>query len=100
MKVELLYFDGCPNYRPLLARIGELLDGPEVVPVRVRSEQAAKELRFLGSPTVRIDGRDVEPGAGERSDFGLRCRLYRTREGIAGQPADEWIVAAARGETP
>jgi hypothetical protein len=100
VRVELLYFQGCPNYTTLLARLPELLGAPEVVTIRVRSEQAAQRLRFLGSPTVRIDGRDVEPGAGERSDFGLKCRVYRTPEGLAGQPTDEWIVAAARHDSP
>jgi hypothetical protein len=100
MTVEILYFDGCPNYEPLLARLPALLADAgidaEVVARRVRSERAAQELRLLGSPTVRVDGRDVEAGAGERSDYGLKCRLYRTTDGIFGQPSDASIIAAVR----
>jgi hypothetical protein len=53
-------------------------------------------LRFLGSPTVRVDGRDVEPGADERDEFALACRVYRTQDGLRGQPDPEWITAALR----
>src|SRR5204862_6623231 len=70
--------------------------GARVALGRGDSEQQAREMRFLGSPTVRVADRDVEPGAGQRSDYGLKCRLYTTAEGIAGQPADDWIIAAAR----
>lgn len=57
-------------------------------------------LRFLGSPTVRVEGRDVEPGAEVRTDFALSCRVFRTEGGAAGQPNPRWIREApleARG---
>ena len=69
----MLYFDGCPNHEALLPHLRELLDatgiGSEIELVLVEDAAAAERARFLGSPTVRIDGEDVEPGAGERSDF-------------------------------
>jgi len=46
---------------------------------------------------VRIDGEDVDPGAGEREDFGLKCRLYRTAAGLKPVPPDEWIRKTLRG---
>lgn len=101
MRVEILYFDGCPNHRPLVARVLARLRAAgidaELASRRVESEQEARELRFLGSPTVRIDGRDVEPEAATRSDYGLKCRLYRSAGEVSGQPSDQLIVAAARG---
>lgn len=97
MRVELLYFDGCPNYEGLVPQLRQLLDragiGSEVELRRVASEEDARRLRFLGSPTVRIDGRDVEEGAAGREDFGLKCRLYRTPSGLVGSPPGEWIAA-------
>lgn len=57
---------------------------------------AAKRERFLGSPTVRIDGRDIEPGAEQRNDLGLKCRFYSTRGGLRGIPPDEWVLDALR----
>jgi hypothetical protein len=99
MKVEVLYFDGCPNYGALLPRLRELLASagahPDIELVRVEDLDAAERERFLGSPTVRINGEDVEPGADERIDFGLKCRLFATPDGLRGMPADEWVVAAA-----
>lgn len=65
---------------------------------RVESVEAAEGERFLGSPTVRVDGRDVDPDAGARHDFGLTCRLYRSSEGTSGLPPERWITAALRGE--
>ena len=100
MKVEVLFFDGCPNHEALLPHLRELLqaDGgsAEVHLVRVEDADTAEREHFLGSPTVRIDGEDVEPGAGERTDFGLKCRLFRTPDGVQGMPADEWVLAALR----
>ena len=100
MKVEVFYFDGCPNHAALLPRLRELLSSAgastDIELVRVEDTAIAERERFLGSPTVRIDGEDVEPGAGERSDFGLKCRLFATPDGLRGMPADEWVIAALR----
>jgi hypothetical protein len=98
--VEVLYFDGCPNHEELVPRLRRLLReaavDAHVELRRVPDEVAAESERFLGSPTVRIDGRDVEPGAERRTDFGLKCRLYRTERGFSGLPEDDWILAAVR----
>jgi hypothetical protein len=48
-------------------------------------------LRFLGSPTVRVDGVDVEPGAEKRRDFAFSCRIYRSEDGASEQPAESWV---------
>lgn len=98
MKVELLYFDGCPNHDALLPRLRELLareGSPAGIDLRrITDDEAAQRERFLGSPTVRVDGRDVEPDAERRTDYGMKCRLYRTPTGLSGQPQDEWLRAA------
>jgi rhodanese-related sulfurtransferase len=93
MKVELLCFDGCPGFAELLPRLRELLASEgieEEVELRlVESAEEAERERFLGSPTVRIDGEDVDPTAKDRDDFGLECRLYRTRGGPGADAAGE-----------
>lgn len=98
--VEVLYFTGCPNYQPLMHRVSGLLAevGAHAVLTEreVSSDEAAETERFLGSPTVRVDGVDVEPGATDRHTFGLSCRLYRTTHGLRGAPPDEWILALLR----
>lgn len=101
MKVEVLYFDGCPNHETLLPRLRELLEQAEVSSpvelVNVPDADTAQAQRFLGSPTLRVDGRDVEPGAETRTDFGLKCRLYLTPQGYVGAPPDAWVLDALSG---
>lgn len=100
MNVELLYFDGCPHYEALLPHLRELLKregvDTELTLVRVETRRHAEQLRFLGSPTVRIDGQDVDAASRQRDDFGLKCRIYQTAEGLKGAPPDEWILASIR----
>ena len=97
-RVEILYFVGCPNHEPsrvLVERLaGELRIEPEIELVEVADPDAAVALRFLGSPTVRIDGVDVEPGAQERRDFAFSCRVYRSERGVSGQPDERWVREA------
>jgi len=99
--VEILYFQGCPNYqetRALVERIAdELRVDPKIDLVEVPDADAALRLRFLGSPSVRVNGRDIEPGADDRSDASFSCRVYRSDQGLAGQPAEGWVRDALVG---
>jgi hypothetical protein len=98
--IEILYIHGCPNHNNLEARIRALLDRHGYdAPIKTRSivsDAQAQEEHFLGSPTVRVNGVDVEPDAAARHAYGLMCRVYRTDEGLRGQPPDAWITAALR----
>ena len=98
--VEILSFDGCPNREAahdLVERVvSETGAQAEVRLVDVQDLESAERMRFLGSPTVRVDGRDVEPGADERTDFSFGCRVYATTDGYTGAPAEEWVVDALR----
>ncbi len=103
VSVEMLHTEACPNaadYLPRLRQLAAIAGAAE--PVRVRliadPEQAQRE-RFLGSPTIRVDGRDVEPGADARRDYGLSCRLYAGAHGVRGTPPDEWVLARLRPDT-
>lgn len=102
MDVEILYFDGCPGFDELLPRLRELVveqgGNPNDIKLRpVETHEAAEAARFLGSPSVRVAGRDVDPAAGQREDFGLQCRVYRSEEGQARVPPDSWIRTALAG---
>ena len=94
-RVEILYFEGCPNHEPareLVEQVAaELGLQPAIELVEVADADAATRLRFLGSPSVRVEGCDVEPGADERSDFVFACRVYRSERGFVGQPEADWI---------
>lgn len=98
--IEILYFDGCPNHRGLEDHIRNLLTAAGVdLPIRQRridSAAQAQTEQFLGSPTVRVSGVDVDPAAAAQSTFGLSCRVYRSAEGLRGTPPDEWILHAVR----
>ena len=83
-RVELLWWEGCPSHAEALATLGEEMVAlgldPGSVEVRevVSEEDAARE-GFPGSPTIRVDGEDVErPG---EEPVGLTCRVYRLRDG-------------------
>lgn len=101
MRVELLYFEGCPGAEALLPRLRQLIadaDLPaQVLLMRaVESFEEADRLQFLGSPTVRVDGEDVESGALDRRDYGMKCRLYRL-DGVQRRvPPEELIREAMR----
>jgi hypothetical protein len=98
VRVELLYFDGCPSHERLLPSLRDLVaeHGAELEQRHVRTLEQAAEERFLGSPSVRVNGVDVEPGASNRTDFGLKCRLYRSSDGQSGLPPRGWIEHALR----
>jgi hypothetical protein len=99
MKVELLYFKDCPNWKDTLREVQSLLTTrriPEPVQlVEVKSNEQAQELRFIGSPTVRINDTDIEgPLAEEVGQFNLQCRIYWVDGKAQGRPPREWLEAA------
>jgi len=84
MHVELLFWAGCPSHEKALAELREVLaeegfDPGEVVVRKVETEGDAATERFIGSPTIRFDGVDVQPEPNEPA--GLTCRVYRRRDG-------------------
>ena len=78
MTIEVLYFEGCPNHRPTVDRVREILERlgleEEVVEVEIRGLEDARHLKFLGSPSVRVDGVDIEPAARTRTAGSLKSR--------------------------
>jgi hypothetical protein len=84
MWIEVLYVPGCPNYEPAVKRLQAVLESQslqaEIRSVPLSSEDQAKALLFPGSPTIRIDGKDVEQY--ETVAPSLACRLYANRSGI------------------
>ncbi len=102
MEIELLYFDHCATWQTTLADLRQALSQvgreEQVRLVKVESQQEAKRLRFLGSPTVRVNGNDVEPGI-PSDGFGMECRLYCVYGLLTGSPLLQWIddaIVAAR----
>jgi hypothetical protein len=97
-RIEVLTFDGCPNAKSAHALVDHVVADlgvqAEVASVRVPDPDAAERLRFLGSPTIRVDGSDVEPGADERTGYALACRVYATASGPSNLPDEGWLRGA------
>jgi hypothetical protein len=97
-QIEVLTFAGCPHAQPALdlveRLISELAPGASVRHVDVSDLEHAKAHRFLGSPTIRVNGRDIEPGADARTDYTLACRIYQTGGGATGEPDERWLREA------
>ena len=95
---EVLCFTGCPHDAAAVELVEdvarEFAIKVDVRRVEVTGPDDAEQQRFLGSPTVRVDGRDVEPGADARDEYSMSCRIFRTRAGSAGVPDTWWVVEA------
>ena len=96
MKIQVLYFDDCPNYQQTVDLVARAIDDLGVSGslelVKVETPESAVENRFLGSPTVLVNGVDIDPAAQTRTDYGLSCRRY----GAVGVPPHEMIVTALK----
>jgi len=96
MTIEILYVPGCPNYLPAVEQVERVLSSEslqaEILSRAVRTDAEARELMFSGSPTIRVNGEDVEPH--QTSVPSLACRLYATRSGI---PSEELLRMAISG---
>jgi hypothetical protein len=100
MKVELLWWEGCPSHPETLEDLNRVLreEGVEadVDLVEVETDEQARREHFPGSPTVRLDGVDAVPPA-ETEPFSLTCRVYKTRDGrISATPDPEDLRDAVR----
>ena len=96
MKIEILYFEECPHHhaaeeliRNVLSELGK---AAQLTRIAIPDEGTAVAERFPGSPTIRIDGVDIEPIA-DTGQYGLRCRVYSTPTGLSGTPARQILRA-------
>ena len=91
MRVELLWWEGCPSYPEALAQLERILNEEgaqtDVQLVEIETDDQANAERFAGSPTIRIDGEDALPAA-EGEPFSLTCRVYRLRDGRVSPTPD------------
>jgi hypothetical protein len=95
IRIEILAREDCPNRGMALAVVERVVDETgvpaEIEVVDVDSDEDAESYRMLGSPTVFVDGRDVDPEPGAYIDFSADDRIYRTVRGPSGWPEAEWI---------
>jgi hypothetical protein len=99
-RIELFYWEGCPSHPEALALLEDVLRDRGVTAVvelhEVHSQREAEELRFPGSPTIRVDGSDVDPD-GADSPPSLTCRIYREPDGkVSPVPSRSQLEEALR----
>jgi len=100
VKVELLYVRDCSNRLSTLQTVKDILRESglplDVAEIEIATPSQAESYAFPGSPTVRVDGGDVEPGLSGLTSFGVSCRSYVVNGKRQGVPDREWIVKAIR----
>jgi len=98
MNIEVLYFEGCPNHLAAIEMIRETLKSLgrqcEIRQVEVRTQADAEAMAFVGSPSIRINGADIEAWARSAKDFGLSCRTYLDGSHRSGVPSRELLRRA------
>lgn len=103
MNITIQYFDGCPHWKLADRRVQTVLRRLDRSDVRLEhqlidSPEAAERLRFRGSPTILIDGRD--PFANKDQPFGLSCRVYETEDGPQGAPTEAQLQRLLEQDSP
>ena len=98
MIVELLYFDGCPSHVSARRLVEDVLAdfavAAEIHDVEVSGPADAQSKRFPGSPTIRVNGADIEPEVEDLDRFGMMCRIYRDGVEMHGVPPRQLIERA------
>ena len=100
MRVSFLYYEECPSHDLALERLREVMaeegiPSGEVEVIKVETEEQAHQLRFVGSPTIRVDGQDIDPP--KEPHYALTCRAYRLGDDrISPLPSKDMIRRALR----
>lgn len=102
-QIDILFFDGCPNHHPTTELVRDVVQtlgvDATIREVEVRDAAEAARMRFFGSPTVQVNGQDVDPSVRSRADYSFSCRMY----GRLGSPPrtliEQALQAGRSGET-
>jgi hypothetical protein len=93
--IKILYFEGCPNHVPAIDLVKQVVAKlgieTEIEEVEITGPEDVETRRFLGSPTIQVNGIDIDPEARERTDYSFSCRVY---SGVSGLPPEAMIAAA------
>ena len=100
MNIELLWFDDCPNHHAATELLQETLNdfgvNDPIELVKVPDLETGERTKFAGSPSIRINGIDIDPTYEDTGDYTPRCRVYFTSAGFKGLPEKAWIENAVR----
>ncbi len=104
MKIEFLYFEDCPSHEQALARLQQVMveegvDAPIAI-TKVETEEQVAALAFYGSPTIRINGQDIDPPRPDMRPM-LSCRIYQFPDGrFSPLPSHDMIRRALQNAMP
>ncbi len=94
MDIELLYFDDCPSWKNSLVTLEDIVEeygiSSKISLIRVETQEEAVLHGFVGSPTIRVNKKDLFPP--DQDQFVLGCRIYQTSEGLKGWPTKEMLL--------
>ncbi len=100
-EIALLYFDGCPSWQPALENLKQAIKTEgiqtDISLIKISDNEQAQRQRFLGSPSIHVNGIDLWPE--ERSNYTLSCRVYKTPDGMKGVPTIEMLRERLREVT-
>ena len=93
MHIQLLYMDDCPSWKRELQNLKTALQleaiSADVDLLKIRDDLEAARFKFLGSPSFRVNGRELWPE--ERETYALSCRIYLSPQGAKGWPSVEML---------
>ena len=100
LKIDFLYYEDCPSHAAALGRLRQVMEEEgiqaEVEITKVETDEQAQAWRFVGSPTLRINGQDIDPPPAD-AYYALTCRVYRWEDGrFSPLPSPEMIRRALR----
>jgi len=99
IKIEFLFWEDCPSHGPTWERLQAILTEKglkaQVRQIEIRTDEDAKQWSFCGSPTILINGEDIDPKGARAQRIGLNCRVYHTPDGrVTPVPSEEMIRTA------
>lgn len=98
MNITFLYYEDCPSHDVALDRLRQIMAEEDILAeieiIKVETDEQAQRLRFIGSPTIRVDGQDIDPPPLD-AYYALTCRAYRLEDGrISPLPSPDMVRRA------
>jgi Domain of unknown function (DUF2703) len=99
IKIEFLFWEECPSHGPTWERLQAILKEKglkvQVIRIEIRTDEDVKQWNFCGSPTIQINGEDIDPKGAQTQRIGLNCRVYHTPDGrVTPVPSEKMIRTA------
>ena len=93
LEITFLYIDDCPSWIPALENLKQVIESERIPAtlalLKINDPEHAQREKFLGSPSIRVNGVDLWPE--DRENYALSCRIYQTPAGMRGSPTTEML---------